>query len=197
MVCFTVRTPIIIAGNSSAAARVQLPMRTLRLITALYAIQGLVSLRLPTPLPPPALVQFFPEPWNPGHGVFQWGRGSVQFPPNFRFETQPSVDVYSGKFTSPDGKLVVHFSAGTMAGAAASPHEKTIDFRQGFIRNFRVWISTSRHSPASPFVYHLSLPDSNCVNFGVASPDATGREFLLRLAATYRPIGPLSPEWAC
>ena len=172
-------------------------MRVLRLVTAVYAIYGLFSLRLPEPFPPPAQVQFPPEHWSPGLGVFQWGFGSVQFPPNFRFETQPAVDVYSGTFTSPDGKIVVHFSAGTMGGAAASPHTRTVFFRQSLIRNFRVWISTSRFSPTGPFVHHLSLPDSNCVNFGVASPGEAGREFLLSLAATYRPIGPLLPDRTC
>ncbi len=172
-------------------------MRTLRLIAALYAIQGLFSLRLPEPLPPPALVQFPPEPWSPGLGVFQWGTGSVQFPPNFRFETQPSVDVYSGTFTSPDGKIVVHFSAGTMAGTEATPHPGTVFFQQRFIRKSRIWISSSRFSQADPYVHHLSFPDANCTNFSTSSRDKTGREFLLNLASTFRPALPPQLESSC
>jgi hypothetical protein len=172
-------------------------MRTLRLITALYAIQGLFSLRLPEPLPPPALVQFPPEHWSPGLGVFQWGTGSVQFPPNFRFETHQATDTYDGKFTSPDGRLVVHLSAGNMAGTAATPHPGTVFFQQGFIRKSRIWISSSRFSPAAPYVHHLSFPDANCTNFSTSSHDETGREFLLSLASTFRPTLPPALESSC
>lgn len=200
MVCFTVRSPIIIApahGNYPAVARVRSPMRTLRLITALYAIQGLFSLRLPEPFPPPAQVQPPPEHWNPGLGVFQWSTGSVRFPSNFRFETFQATDTYAGKFTSPDGKLVVHLSAGNMAGTAATPHPGTAFFQQRFIEKSRIWISSSRFSKTNPFVHHLSFPDADCTNFSAYSRDETGREFILNPASTFRPALPPALESSC
>jgi len=172
-------------------------MRTLRLLTILYAIYSLLPLRLPEPFPPPAQVQFPPERWNPGLGVFQWGTGSVQFSPNFRFESQSGADTATGKFTSPDGKLVVHLSAGHWAGTAATPHPGTVFFQQRFIKKSRIWISSSRFSHADPYVHHLSFPDADCTNFSIYSRDDTGREFILHLASTFRPTFPPELESSC
>jgi hypothetical protein len=172
-------------------------MRFLRLLTALYAIDGLLSLRLPEPFPPPTQVQRPPEHWSPGLGVLQWRTGSVQFPPNFRFETYQATDTYAGKFTSPDGKLVVHLSAGHWAGTAATPHPGTVFFQQRFIKKSRIWLSSSRFSQADPYVHHLSFPDADCTNFSIYSRDETGREFLLDLASTFRPVAPPELESSC
>lgn len=172
-------------------------MRLLRLLTALFALYGLLCLRLPEPFPPPAQVQLPPDVWSPGLGVFQWGTGSVQFPPNFRLEAFPAGDTSAGKFTSPDGKLVVHMSAGNMAGTAATPHPGTVFFAQGFRQKSRIWISSARFAKTAHFVHHLSFPDANCKNFSMYSFDEAGRDFLLHLATTFRPIGPLIPAHTC
>jgi hypothetical protein len=172
-------------------------MRTLRLCATLYAAYALFSLRLPEPLPPPALVPMPPDQWSPGLGTFRWGAGSVQFPPNFRFAGRTTTDTYSGTFTSPDGRLVVHLSAGYMAGTAATPYPGTLFFAQGFRQRSRIWMSTARVAKTALFVHHLSFPDAGCTNFSTYSANEGGREFLLELAGTFRPIGPLLPAHTC
>ena len=118
--------------------------------------------------------------WDPKSAVFGWWAGEVRLPAGFTYLAGGGLDTFEGRFTSPDGRLVVRHDIGGYAGAYASRAGATV-FKEWVVDGARVWIAHKDRRVA------VTFPDSGCANFFIdcATPgDAEPIDFIAR---SFRP----------
>lgn len=129
--------------------------------------------------------------WNSKSGRFTWWRGEVALPAGFTYQQEPS-DTLAGRFTSPDGTLVVLHDIGGYAGAYAA-RKNAFVFEERVAEGARVW-TAKRHWPDGKGGRTLTLiavtfPDSGCANFFLVSPGIQGATLIDSIAQSFRPNG--------
>jgi len=136
--------------------------------------------------------------WNPKSGKFSWGAGEVTLPVGFTYREEPS-DTFEGRFTSPDGKLVIRHDIGGYAGVYAS-REGAFFFEEDAVEGARVWIA-KRDQPgrtgARTTLAAVTFPDSGCANFFLESTKAEDAALINSIARSFRPKGRTEPGPLC
>jgi len=137
--------------------------------------------------------------WREEVAIFRWGTGQVSIPAGFSYTRQRGMDTFIGRFTSPDGRLVIEHDIGELAAEHGSmgqfetlSHGSRVRFGSGEYVDDR---GITRH------FFKLSFPDASCANFSLEAATDTDGDIMLSMARSFRPAGwlpsfvrPLLPE---
>ena len=136
--------------------------------------------------------------WDGRSGTFKWWAGSVRLPPGFTYRPGQGGDSFEGRFTSPDGKLVVDHDIGAcyISGAYASKKESSA-FNERIVDGSRVWTATKdqplpngRHT----FLFAVTFPDGECANFFLYSSKLEDAATIDFIARSFRSNGRSNPH---
>jgi hypothetical protein len=128
--------------------------------------------------------------WNSKSGKFTWWRGEVTLPVGLRYRGVPS-DTFEGRFTSPDGKLVIRHDIGGYAGAYASRRD-AFSFEERVVEGARVW--TARRYRGRATLMAVTFPDSGCANFFLESSRIEDAAVIDSIARSFQPKGRDEPS---
>src|SRR5260370_1786647 len=121
-----------------------------------------------------------------------WGSGEVKLPIGFTYKAALGIDTFVGHFTSQDGKRVIEYDIGELAGEHGGMG-KWETLTQGS----RVRVGRARSSDGNghtTYFSKVSFPDSGCANFYLESPNEHDAAIIEFIAASFHPIG-WTPSW--
>jgi len=137
-------------------------------------------------------LQFFPSQGSELGRKNQYVRvagGEVKVPHGFTHHGGEGLDTFEGRFTSPDGKLVIRYDTGWYAGARAYPNAAS-SFEELLVQGARVW-TVQRKRPdragGTRTDVAVTFPDAGCANFFLDSPRVEDAELIVQIAQSYRP----------
>lgn len=125
--------------------------------------------------------------WNQRSGVFRWWGGEVTLPVGLSYQLDGG-DTFAGHFTSPDGKLIIHYDIGGYAGAFAHAKGSTT-FEERIVEGARVWIAQQRWPTRArgSIRFALTFPDNGCANFYLYSDNMNDEAIISGVARSFRP----------
>lgn len=130
--------------------------------------------------------------WNAGTSTFDWGRGEVSLPPGYSHESRTGIDTIVGRFISADGRIVIKYDIGELAGehAGIGANETLV----GGSRVKRGEGTTEDEAGRKSYFSNVSFPDNGCANFYIVSSNKEDVAVIQSLATTFRPAG-ITPAW--
>jgi hypothetical protein len=137
--------------------------------------------------------------WTRTTGVFSWGPGAVRVPPGFSYEKLHGIDTLMGRFISEDGRLVLEYDIGELAGEhGGMGNSETL--REGSRVKVGSATYVNREGQTKRF-FKVSFPDNGCANFYLESSSEKDAAVIDSIATSFRPLGwtppflrPLLPE---
>ena len=124
--------------------------------------------------------------WDQKSGVFRWWEGEVSLPAGFTYERVPS-DTIEGRFTSPDGKVIVDHDIGSLAGAFAN-RKNALFFQEHSVEGARVWTARRKWGPGlTKTLVAVTFPDNGCANFFLETSNSEDAAVIDALARSFRP----------
>lgn len=130
--------------------------------------------------------------WNGESGVFSWAKGEIRVPVGFTHKKESGIDTFVGHFTSPDGKYVVEYDIGELAGEHGGMGRS-----ETLIEGLRIREGRATYTDAKGDTKHyfkVSFPDCGCANFSLDSTSDMGGEIIEGIAKSFRPAG-WTPSW--
>jgi hypothetical protein len=141
----------------------------------------------------------FPLPkgvtWDQPSGKFGWWGGSVILPVGFSYQVTQGVDTYEGRFSAPNGRVVIRHDIGSYSGAYAKPRERGSHFEEWDEQGSRVWLG---HRPwgyverNAPKLVAVTFPDAGCANFFLESSNPEEFEWISQIAHSFQPKQPVN-----
>ncbi len=120
--------------------------------------------------------------WAPETGLFDWGPASVRLPPGFTHQRLQGCDTLVGEIISRDGRVVIGYDIGELAGEHGGIGRFTESPRDGS----RVRVSRSGEG--------AWFPDNGCARFYLARESREGLSAIQAIAASFQPRNRL-PAW--
>jgi hypothetical protein len=114
--------------------------------------------------------------------IVKLSSGDVTLPMGFAHERLPGIDSELGRFTSPDGKLIIHYDIGGMAGVYV---KRTAEFTETRINGTTMLIRV-RGRPRDEVV--VSFPTEGPTNFFAEVRDSTDIETVKSIAMSFKPV---------
>jgi hypothetical protein len=134
----------------------------------------------------------FPE-WNAESRLFRWTGGEANLPGGFTHQRESGMDTFVGHFTSEDGRLVISYDIGELAGE----HGGFGKYSETTTNGSRVRIGRAdlaNDADRRSVLTLVSFPDSGCANFRMESPSEAEASAIALVARTFRPTG-RTPPW--
>jgi hypothetical protein len=129
--------------------------------------------------------------WDARSAAFKWWAGEIKLPAGFTYHPGGGGDSFTGRFTSPDGKLFVDHDIGAcyISGAFASK-EGSLVFNERIVDGARVW--TAKKDQPLPGGQHtllvvVTFPDRVCANFYLTSSNPEDAAVIDFVARSFRP----------
>ncbi|MGC4048973.1 MAG: hypothetical protein QM757_05565 [Paludibaculum sp.] len=95
-----------------------------------------------------------------------------------------------GRFTAPNGRVVVLHEIGTSAGIWARRDNTTTSFRESVVDGVRVWVA-KRSWPGGPesriALFAVTFPDSDCASFYLESSEQEDGKVIDTVARSFHP----------
>jgi len=130
--------------------------------------------------------------WRGDSETFDWGAGEVKLPPGFTYRPEHGIDTFVGHFISPDGKQVVEYDIGYLAGEHGGMGTSEALMKGSRVRTGRAARIDEKGVPI--LFSKVSFPDSGCANFYLESANEKDSETIEFIARTFRPAGG-APSW--
>ena len=129
--------------------------------------------------------------WRSESGTFGWKSGEVRLPAGFTYKADPGIDTFTGHFTSQDGKLVIKYDIGELAGEHVGL-EGSETLKDG--SRVRLGRARSDAKGHATFFTKVSFPDNGCANFYIESANENDLAVIDFVAGTFRPTDS-TPSW--
>lgn len=128
--------------------------------------------------------------WDAGSGKFTWASGEVVVPAGFTYLPDWGADTFVGRFTSPDGRVVVSHDIGTTASIWARRDKATTSFTESVVDGARVWVAKREWLSGLGgriAMYAVTFPDSGCASFYLESSEPQDSKVIESLARSFHP----------
>lgn len=128
--------------------------------------------------------------WDAASGRFSWANGEIVLPAGFSYLPDWGTDTFVGRFTSPDGRVVVSHDIGTSASVWAGREKSTTSFQESVVDGARVWVGKREWAVklgGRILLIAVTFPDSGCASFYVESSEPEDGKVIEGIARSFHP----------